>query len=95
LREVEQPGSDIDHYVDRLAVILENKKNQILTLKKNLDEFKQHLLEEQIISTHCSEMQSQNEMMGDDDYEPEVYRGVVRQDLEDKENSNDFVKPGY
>ena len=60
LKEVEQPGSDIDKYVDSLAVVLEKKKNQILSLKRVLDEFKQHLIEEQTLSAHCSERQTED-----------------------------------
>jgi len=57
MKLVELPGSDIDHYVEQLSRILESKKNQIAGLKKNLDDFRQHLQEEQLLSLHCSERQ--------------------------------------
>lgn len=61
LKEVEQPGSDIDRYVENLVKILEEKKGHIVGLKRNLDEFKMRLQEEQILSVHCQEKQAEME----------------------------------
>lgn len=50
LTEVDQPGSAIDQYVDRLDQILRQKMDGILELKNKLDRFKEHLKQEEIMS---------------------------------------------
>lgn len=72
LTKVEQPGSDIDHYVEALNKMLESKRNSILILKNKLDRFKQHLSEEQHLSTFCSEKQ-QSDGVGNSGKENRVH----------------------
>lgn len=93
LKEVEQPGSDIDQYVENLVKILENKKNQILNLKKNLDDFKQHLQEEQILSLHCQERQAEMDQYQSNEEDP-IMDELPRPDLGNRENNENF-KPTY
>jgi len=50
LTEVDQPGSAIDQYVEKLDAILRQKMDGILELKSKLDRFKEHLKQEEIMS---------------------------------------------
>jgi kinesin family protein 2/24 len=93
LKEVEQPGSDIDLYVEKLVKILENKKNQILGLKKNLDDFKQHLQEEQLLSLHCQERQSEMDQYQSNEEDP-IMDEMPRTDPGNREDNENF-KPTY
>lgn len=43
LTEVDQPGSAIDQYVEKLDAILRSKMESISELKAKLDRFKEHL----------------------------------------------------
>ena len=86
---MEQPGSDIDHYVENLVKILEEKKQQIVGLKKHLDEFKQHLIEEQVLSTHCSERQYDGKDDAQDTQDDTGRTG----DLSNKENNTGLFPP--
>lgn len=95
LKEVEQPGSDIDKYVDKLALLLEKKKNQILSLKKVLDDFKQHLIEEQTLSTHCSERQTDGDIGQTYEEGEEGFDEMPRMDPGNKENARDIFKPQF
>ncbi|KAG1655340.1 hypothetical protein FOA52_008855 [Chlamydomonas sp. UWO 241] len=53
LTEVDQPGSAIDQYVDRLDAILKQKLEGVAMLQAKLERFKGHLQkEEQITQTH-------------------------------------------
>lgn len=47
--------------MENLVKILEEKKSHILGLKRNLDEFKMRLQEEQVLSVHCQEKQAELE----------------------------------
>ncbi|KAK9812765.1 hypothetical protein WJX72_003335 [[Myrmecia] bisecta] len=50
LGEVDQPGSAIDSYTEKLAAILEQKANGISELRRRLESFQQKLREEEIMS---------------------------------------------
>lgn len=50
LHTVDKPGSDVDYYVDNLDTLLINKLNLINNLRGKLKTFKQHLVEEEILS---------------------------------------------
>ena len=95
LKEVEKPGSDIEYYVENLCTILENKKAEIMGLKKNLDDFKQRLMEEQVLSLHCSERQQFDSETGDGEFGEGEYDDMPPIDPINKENSNDMFKPGF
>lgn len=85
---MEKPGSDIEHYVENLCTILENKRNQIGLLKQGLDDFKQHLLEEQILSMHCSERQQVGDEQDIEEGDEPDLDEIPRKDPNNKENSN-------
>ena len=61
LHEVDKPGSDVDHYVDNLDGLLSNKVNLIQSLRGKLKVFKQHLMEEEVLSKKFYE--KKNEVM--------------------------------
>ena len=61
LHEVDKPGSDVDYYVDSLDTLLGNKINLIQAIKNKLKVFKQHLLEEEVLSKKFYE--KKNEVM--------------------------------
>eukprot|EP00983_Pelagomonas_calceolata_P088576 1157220-Pelagomonas_calceolata.AAC.1 len=50
LTEVDQPGSMIDKYVEKLEMILNQKMEKIVDLKGKLGRFKEHLKEEELMS---------------------------------------------
>jgi kinesin family protein 2/24 len=50
LTEVDQPGSAIDQYVERLEVILREKAEGIAMMQRKLEDFKSKLKEEEIMS---------------------------------------------
>jgi kinesin family member 2/24 len=50
LTEVDQPGSAIDQYVEKLDTMLQYKLELILGLKHKLDRFKDHLNQEEMMS---------------------------------------------
>ncbi|KAL6763284.1 P-loop containing nucleoside triphosphate hydrolase protein [Haematococcus lacustris] len=50
LTDVDQPGSAIDQYVDKLDVILRGKLEKIQELLAKLERFKEHLKQEEIMS---------------------------------------------
>lgn len=50
LTDVDQPGSAIDRYVEKLDAILKIKMDGILELKSKLERFKDHLKQEEIMS---------------------------------------------
>lgn len=50
LTEVDQPGSAIDQYVERLEVILREKADGIAMMQRKLEDFKSKLKEEEIMS---------------------------------------------
>lgn len=50
LTEVDQPGSAIDQYVERLDAILKQKLKGVEELKAKLESFKEHLQQEEIIT---------------------------------------------
>eukprot|EP00798_Chlamydomonas_sp_ICE-L_P010331 gene10331-8267_t len=51
LTDVDQPGSAIDRYVEKLDGILKIKMDRILELKSKLEKFKDHLKQEEIMSS--------------------------------------------
>ena len=75
LHGVDKPGSDVDNYVDNLDGLLGNKINLIQTLRKKLQVFKQHLVEEEALSKKFYE--KKNEVM-------DVF------DLKNDQNGNDM-----
>ena len=75
LHEVDKPGSDVDNYVDNLDGLLGNKINLIQILRKKLQVFKQHLVEEEALSKKFYE--KKNEVM-------DVF------DLKNDQNGNDM-----
>lgn len=74
--------------------ILENKKSQILGLKKNLDDFKQHLQEEQILSLHCQERQGEADQYQSNEEDP-IMDELPRPDLGSKENNDSNFKQPF
>eukprot|EP00798_Chlamydomonas_sp_ICE-L_P027409 gene27409-4703_t len=50
LTEVDQPGSAIDLYVEKLDAILKIKMDGIMKLKSKLESFKEHLQQEEVMS---------------------------------------------
>lgn len=50
LNDVDQPGSAIDEYVTSLESVLDQKMEVIISLKNRLDDFKQHLKQEELLS---------------------------------------------
>lgn len=60
LTEVDKPGSDVDHYVDNLDQLLLSKISLINGLRNKLKTFKQHLVEEELLSKRFYE--KKNEM---------------------------------
>ncbi len=60
LHEVDKPGSDVDYYVEHLDGVLAGKVNMINNLRNKLKIFKQHLIEEEILSKKFYE--KKNEM---------------------------------
>lgn len=92
---MEKPGSDIEYYVENLCTILENKKAEILSLKRGLDDFKQRLMEEQVLSLHCSERQQFDSEPGDGEFGDGEYEELPPTDPSNKENSSDLFKPGF
>lgn len=48
LTDVDQPGSAIDQYVEKLDAILLQKMDGIVQLKGKLDRFKEHLKQEEV-----------------------------------------------
>jgi len=61
LHEVDKPGSDVDYYVDNLDNLLANKMNVIQSLRIKLKVFKQHLVDEEMLSKKFYE--KKNEVM--------------------------------
>lgn len=59
LHEVDQPGSDIDDYVENLMAILDHKMNMIAAYKKQLVRFKNHLSEEELLSKKFYEQRAE------------------------------------
>lgn len=57
LTEVDQPGSAIDQYVERLDAILKQKLKGVEELKAKLESFKGHLQQEEIITNTISRPQ--------------------------------------
>ncbi|CAD8089569.1 unnamed protein product [Paramecium sonneborni] len=53
LQTVDQPNSDIEEYVDGLDNILRLKIEKIMRLRKKLQSFKQHLMDEQDLAHQC------------------------------------------
>lgn len=69
LQEVEKPGSDIDFYVENLCKILVEKRTHLSQLKRKVDEFRQHLAEEHVLSSHCTQRQfEQDNEEGNDEF---------------------------
>jgi hypothetical protein len=50
LNEVDKPASDIDDYVENLDAILTHKVSIINELKEKLNQFRNHLKEEEMLS---------------------------------------------
>lgn len=62
LHDVDKPGSDVDNYIGTLDTLLVNKMNAIQNLRSKLKTFKQHLLEEDMLSKKFYE-RKKNETM--------------------------------
>lgn len=61
LNEVDKPASDIDEYVESLDSMLNHKLETITLLKAKLNQFRDHLKEEESLSKKFHEQK--NEMM--------------------------------
>lgn len=58
LHEVDKPGSDVDEYVDSLDALMAHKIEIISVLKSRLNQFRDHLKEEEILSKKFYEQRS-------------------------------------
>ena len=59
LTEVDQPGSDVDHYAQELDKILSLKEDMIRSLREKVRSFNTHLREEEEMSKFFNELQKE------------------------------------
>lgn len=59
LHEVDKPGSDVDEYVDSLEAVLAHKMELIAGLRNRMLKFKEHLVEEELLSKKFYEQRAE------------------------------------